>query len=240
MKPLYTAATDTLDMVDGKASFLLPYGGLGIHVPPVSSEMAERCHLYFCGHFSGNQNMHRARWWIWSPLELLPESQDVKDLLTPQATPFPTLSPFSLLQSHGQNSLQGDLVLMRPFVSKQSGQMQVFSTLQELALSHDCSEKHLPRKEKDSMFLRNSVSGLDHHLGTKVRKTMVTGSCPSSRWGLSEGADVLNSFSWMGGDPMCCVMKQDSRRPNVCKVMEVVGCDWVQSSSPSCQAHCVS
>ena len=99
MKPLYTAATDTLDMVDGKASFLLPCGGLGIHVPPVSSEMAERCHLYFCGHFSGNQNMHRARWWIWSPLELLPESQDVKDLLTPQATPFPTLSPFLLLQS---------------------------------------------------------------------------------------------------------------------------------------------
>jgi len=48
--------------------------------------------------------------------------------------------------------------------------MQVFSTLQELALSNDCLKKYLLWKKKGRMFLRNSiVRGFGHHVGMKVR-----------------------------------------------------------------------
>lgn len=112
MKPLYKAATNMLDVVDGKASFLLSY----VDTPPaisgaVFTSVCISVETKICTGLDDGPGAY------WSHFL---KAKTFKDLLVPQATLLPNLSPFSGLQNiaTGKTDSKRIWFLLYAFVSK--------------------------------------------------------------------------------------------------------------------------
>lgn len=107
MKPLFTAAADLPDMLDGKAPLFLSVFGFVFLLPTTSSA------IFIFNNLNEDQNMQGVGQLTRSQQDSPPQCEAIKGLLVPQATvpPYPQSSLTTAECSHRENSLRGRLIL---------------------------------------------------------------------------------------------------------------------------------